>query len=304
MRSFRLGSLFNNSNLNFHAHSKLNAYLRLIRFDRPVGTILVLMPTLWSLWIAGEGKPSWRHVVVFTLGSFLMRSAGCVINDIADRKIDPEVKRTQSRPIASGEVGVKEGVVLFTLLVILSFLLVLMLNRLTLLLSVFGLCLAIIYPFTKRFFSAPQFVLGISFGWGVILAWAAVRNRIELPALLLFIANIFWSLAYDTIYALMDREDDLKIGVKSTAILFGKFVWLAVGMFLISVLLFLGWAGFLVQLGSVFFIALFLTGLLFALQVYQLKKGPSSEIALRLFKSHGPLGTLIFIGIVLDYYLK
>ena len=223
------------------------AYLRLMRADRPIGTVLVLMPTLWSLWIASQGRPSLLLIVIFTLGSFLMRSAGCVINDIADRHFDVSVARTKSRPIASGEVSVKEGLALFLVLAALSFLLILPLNRLTILLSFAGLFLAIGYPFTKRFISFPQFILGMSFGWGVILAWTAVKNKIELPALLLFIANIFWSLAYDTIYALMDRDEDIKIGVKSTAVLFGGYSWMAVGVFFCGVLFFLVWIGVIAQ---------------------------------------------------------
>ncbi|MBI1821581.1 MAG: 4-hydroxybenzoate octaprenyltransferase [Nitrospirae bacterium] len=281
---------------------KIGAYLRLMRVDRPIGTVLVLMPTLWSLWIASQGRPSLLLVVIFTLGSFLMRSAGCVINDIADRNFDPYVTRTRERPIASGEITVKEGLVLFLVLAALSFLLILPLNRLTILLAFAGLFLAIGYPFTKRFISFPQFILGMSFGWGVILAWAAVKNKIELPAILLFIANIFWSLAYDTIYALMDREDDIKIGVKSTAILFGDRVWLATAFFLFCVLFFLGWTGWVAGLHFIYFSMIILMGFAFFIQTLTLKRNPSSDILFRLFKNHGLFGFLIFIGIVTDYF--
>ena len=282
---------------------KINPYLRLMRVDRPVGTILVLMPTLWSLWIASEGHPSGPFVAVFTLGCFLMRSAGCVMNDIADRKFDPLVQRTKSRPIASGEVTVKEGLALFLILSLLSFFLVLTLNRLTLYLSFIGLLLAVLYPFSKRILSVPQFVLGVSFGWGAIMAWGAVQNRIGLPALLIFIANIFWSLAYDTIYALMDREDDLKIGVKSTAILFGEKSWLAIGVFLFAVLIFLGWKGYLAHLHLFFFLILSGVGGAFAWQTNQLRNASTPGLAFRLFKNHGTLGTIILIGIILDYLI-
>ena len=227
---------------------KRGAFIRLMRVDRPIGTILVLMPTLWSLWIASQGRPSFLILTIFTVGSFLMRSAGCVINDIADRRFDPHVTRTKNRPIAAGEVSVKEGLILFFFLVVLSFLLILPLNRLTFNLSFAGLFLAVCYPFSKRFISVPQFILGLSFGWGVILAWASVRNKIELPALLLFAATLFWSLAYDTIYALMDREEDIKIGVKSTAVLFGGYSWLAIAVFLCGTLFFLIWTGMIVHL--------------------------------------------------------
>jgi 4-hydroxybenzoate polyprenyltransferase len=282
---------------------KMNPYFRLMRVDRPIGTILVLMPTLWSLWIASGGHPSGKLVAVFTLGCFLMRSAGCVINDIADRNFDPLVERTKSRPIAMGEVTVKEGLALFLILSFLSFLLVLTLNRLNLYLSVAGLLLAIIYPFSKRIISVPQFVLGVSFGWGVIMAWGAVQNRIDLPAILIFVSNIFWSLAYDSIYALMDRKDDLEIGVKSTAILFGEKSWLAIGVFLFAVLILLGWAGYLAHLHLFFYFILLVTGFAFARQVIQLKKNSSPDLAFRLFKNHGLLGTLIFFGIAADYLI-
>lgn len=279
-------------------------YLRLIRLDRPVGTVLVLMPTLWSLWIASDGKPSIKLLAIFTIGSFLMRSAGCVINDIADRKIDPQVQRTKARPIASGEVTVKEGVILFAILSVLAFLLVMMLNPFTILLSVIGIFLAIVYPFTKRIISTPQLVLGISFGWGVIMAWVAVKDKIEFTPLLIFTANIFWSLAYDTIYALMDREDDMRIGVKSTAILFGQYVWLAFGLSCISFLLFLLWTGILAHLHTLYFISLLITGIFISVQVYQLKRNTAPEIAFKLFKNHGLFGTFIFIGIALDYLFR
>lgn len=275
-----------------------------MRVDRPIGTVLVLMPTLWSLWIASSGKPSFLNVFIFTAGCFLMRSAGCVMNDIADRSFDPLVARTKSRPIAAGEVSVKEGVLLFLLLAILSFLLILSLNRLTILLSAGGLILAIFYPFSKRFISLPQFVLGISFGWGAIMAWAAVRNRIELPATLIFSANIFWSMAYDTIYALMDREDDLKAGVKSSAILLGKHVWLGVAFFLSMVLILLAITGWIAQIHPVYFVMLALTGIAFLLQVNQLKKNDSPDLAFRLFKHHGLLGILILSGIVSAYLFQ
>ncbi len=283
---------------------KNNALIRLMRIDRPIGTILVLMPTLWSLFIAGEGHPPILMVVIFTLGSFLMRSAGCIINDIADRKIDLSVSRTKNRPIATGEVSVKKGLILSFLLAGLSFLIILPLNGLTMELSVMGLLLAIIYPFTKRFISLPQLVLGVSFGWGAIMAWAAVRNSIELPGILIFIANIFWSLAYDTIYALMDRDDDIRAGVKSSAILFGDQAWLAIGASLVLVSLFLVWVGMLAHLQLFYYLTLVLAGFLFARQVVQLRANPSPEAAFRHFKNHGLFGSLILAGIVGDYLIR
>lgn len=282
---------------------KTNAYLRLIRFDRPIGTVLVLMPTLWSLWIASDGHPPLKLIVIFTVGCFLMRSAGCVINDIADRNFDSHVQRTKSRPIATGEITVSEGLTLFALLSIVSFMIILTLNPLTIYLSFVGIILAIIYPFTKRVISVPQFVLGLSFGWGIIMAWASVRNNIGLPALILFAANIFWSLAYDTIYALMDREDDYKIGVNSTAILFGRRSWLAIGIFLSFVLFFLGLAGYLTHLHLFFFLSLGCIGVAFFWQVVQLRADLNPDLALHHFKIHGLVGSFIFLGIVADYLI-
>ena len=283
---------------------RLPAYLRLIRFDRPTGTVLVLMPTLWSLWIASDGHPSVRTLFIFTAGCFLMRSAGCAMNDVADREFDRRVRRTRNRPVASGEVSVGEAVGIFLLFSVLSFVLVLFLNPLSIALSVIGFLLALLYPFSKRVISIPQFVLGISFGWGILMAWGAVRNTLSLAPLLIFAGNICWSLAYDTIYALMDIEDDLKIGVKSSAIFFGKHSWFAVGVFLLLVLLLLGWAGFLSHLGSIFYLFLLITGGAFAWQVFRLKRESGPDLAMRLFKGHATLGTIILVGIVSDYLLR
>ncbi|MFQ5464411.1 MAG: UbiA family prenyltransferase, partial [Thermodesulfobacteriota bacterium] len=200
---------------------KLTAISDLIRLPKQYGTLLLLWPTMWSLVIASGGRPSFRHLVVFTVGTFLMRSAGCAINDIADRNFDGFVERTRTRPLASGRLNVREALFVFAVLGLGAFVLVLQLNRLTIVLSFVGIALAAIYPFMKRVSHLPQAFLGAAFGWGAVMAWSAATGTVGGVAVLIFLANVFWSTAYDTIYALMDVEDDLKIGVKSTAILFG-----------------------------------------------------------------------------------
>ncbi|ESP93012.1 MULTISPECIES: 4-hydroxybenzoate octaprenyltransferase [Pseudoalteromonas] len=197
-------------------------YKQLMRLDKPIGTFLLLWPTMWSLWLASDGKPSLLHIFVFTLGTFLMRSAGCVINDYADRKVDGAVKRTAMRPLARGAVSEKEALTLFFVLIIASFLLVLTLNWQTIVLSFGGVILASLYPFMKRYTHLPQVVLGAAFGWGIPMSFMAATGEVPLIAWLLFIANVLWTVAYDTMYAMVDRDDDLKIGIKSTAILFGQ----------------------------------------------------------------------------------
>ncbi|MBE2898553.1 4-hydroxybenzoate octaprenyltransferase [Pasteurellaceae bacterium 20609_3] len=202
---------------------KLSAYARLMRIDRPIGTLLLLWPTLWALVLASRGLPEGKLLVVFTLGVFLMRAAGCVINDYADRNFDGSVKRTALRPLATGEVTAREAKWLFVALSLLAFLLVLTLNRYAIGLSFIAIALAFIYPFMKRYTHLPQFVLGAAFGWSIPMAYAAVSNALPLACWLLFIANILWTVAYDTQYAMVDRDDDLRIGVKSTAILFAQY---------------------------------------------------------------------------------
>lgn len=202
-------------------HPKFDAMWRLMRADKPIGTYLLLWPTLWGLLIAAEGFPNWHILLVFVLGVVLMRAAGCVINDFADRKIDGYVKRTQSRPLVSGEVTSKEALLLFSGLVMVAFLLVLTLNWQTIALSVVALALAASYPFMKRYTYMPQFVLGAAFSFGIPMAFMAIQIRVPWWAWGLYLANLLWTVAYDTMYAIVDRDDDIKIGVKSTAILFG-----------------------------------------------------------------------------------
>jgi len=202
---------------------KLNAYFRLMRLDKPIGILLLLWPTLWALWLASNGWPDNRLLFIFIVGTVLMRSAGCVMNDVADRHFDGHVARTDKRPLVAGEVSVKEALLLATLLSLVAFGLVLTLNALTIALSFAALFLAASYPFTKRFFALPQAYLGIAFGFGIPMAFAAVQGWVPQQAWLMLVANIAWSLAYDTEYAMVDRPDDLKIGIRSSAITFGKY---------------------------------------------------------------------------------
>ena len=205
------------------------AYVRLVRLHQPVGIWLLLWPTLWALWIAGEGRPDQRVFIVFVFGTVVLRAAGCIMNDYADRKIDLHIRRTRDRPLATGEVTISEAAILFVGLMLIGFGLVLTMNRLTQVLAIIGALITIIYPFSKRFISFPQFVLGIAFAWGVPMAFAAQLGTIPRIGWLLFITTIIWGVIYDTEYAMADREDDLKIGVRSTAILFGDLDRIFVG---------------------------------------------------------------------------
>lgn len=198
------------------------AYWQLARLDKPIGSLLLLWPTLWSLWLAAGGWPGWQLLVVFVAGVWLMRSAGCVINDYADRHVDGHVKRTAARPLPAGRLGGRQALAFFGVLVLAAFALVLTLNRYTILLSLVGLLLAVVYPFMKRITHLPQLVLGLAFSWAIPMAWAAVQGQLGPVTWLLFLANALWTVAYDTYYAMVDRDDDLRIGVKSTAILFGR----------------------------------------------------------------------------------
>jgi len=279
---------------------KLSAICDLIRLSKQYGTLLLMLPSLWALIVAADGLPPWPLLVVFIAGSFLMRSAGCVINDIADRNLDRYVRRTQNRPVAAGRLTLHEALMVFIVLTGSAGLLALLLNPLAMLLAPFGLLLALIYPFTKRFLSLPQVVLGITFGWGALMAWAAVRNEIGLPGLLIFIATVFWATAYDTIYALMDKEDDLKVGIKSTAILFGEKTWLMVGISYFAGLGSLILLGQHTRLGGIYYLALAVVSLAFAYHTYRVKKGIDRSEAFILFKSNVMIGLVVFLGILLD----
>lgn len=202
---------------------RLDVYIRLMRADKPIGTLLLLWPTYWALWLASDGIPDWTVLAAFTIGTFLMRSAGCVINDFADRDFDGAVERTKNRPFAQGRVGKKEALLLTAFLCLLAALCLIPLNHLTWLMSLPALFLALTYPFTKRFFPIPQFYLGLAFSFGIPMAFAAVVGNVPFEAWILFAANVLWTLAYDTVYAMADKEDDLKIGIKTSAVTFGRY---------------------------------------------------------------------------------
>ena len=282
---------------------KLIAISDLLRLPKQYGTVLVLCPTLWSLFIASNGRPPLKIFGIFILGTFLMRSAGCAINDIVDRNFDRFVERTKTRPLADGRLNFKEAILTFVALSAMAFVLVLFLNHFTIALSVIGISLAFIYPFIKRVSHLPQVFLGIAFGWGAIMAWSAVNNTIGLPAIMIFTANIFWSTAYDTIYALMDKEDDIKVGVKSTAILFGRHVYKALYLLYAMVIVILAGGGLISRMGSVYFAALFVSGFIFEYMVFILKKFPTRETAFKIFVANAVVGLVILAGIFVDYAL-
>ncbi|MBL5861681.1 4-hydroxybenzoate octaprenyltransferase [Serratia fonticola] len=280
--------------------SKWQAYCHLMRIDKPIGTLLLLWPTLWALWLAGGKVPSPSVLLVFVLGVFLMRAAGCVVNDYADRAFDGHVKRTAGRPMPSGRVSEKEAKILFVSLVLVSFALVLTLNAMTIWLSLAALALAWVYPFMKRVTNLPQVVLGAAFGWSIPMAYAAVSESLPLSCWLLFLANICWTVAYDTLYAMVDRDDDLKIGIKSTAVLFGRHDKLIVGLLQFATLLLMLWVGYLMQLGGAFYWSLLLAGALF---IHQQKQVASRDrdACFRAFLNNNYVGLVLFIGIALSY---
>jgi 4-hydroxybenzoate polyprenyltransferase len=280
--------------------NKLAAVSDLIRLDKQYGTLLLLSPALWSLFIASEGSPPVRLIVIFTLGAFLMRSAGCAINDIADRRVDALVARTQRRPLASGALSVKTAMAVFLILSVLAFSLVLMLNTLTILLSIAALGLVGVYPFVKRVSHLPQAFLGIAFGWGAVMAWSAVNNTVALPAMLIFIANIFWSTAYDTVYALQDIDDDRRAGVKSTAILFGSRVFTAVALLYAAFGITLGITGVLLGMGPAYFGGVFLS---VALSLWMLRGVKANrERAFGAFRANAAIGAIILASIIIDFF--
>lgn len=281
--------------------TKWQAYCRLMRIDKPIGSLLLLWPTYWALWLAGGQVHSLKLLVVFTLGVFFMRAAGCVVNDFADRRVDGHVKRTAQRPLPSGAVTEKESKALFVILVLISFGLVLTLNAMTIWLSVAGLALAWVYPFMKRFTHLPQVVLGMAFGWSIPMAYAAVSESLPLSCWLLFLANICWTVAYDTQYAMVDRDDDLKIGIKSTAILFGRFDKLIIGLLQLATLLLMVWIGYLNQLSGAYYWGILLAGALFIHQqklIAQRERMPCFQA----FLNNNYAGLVLFIGIVLSIW--
>jgi len=281
--------------------NKLLAYHRLMRTDKPIGALLLLWPTLWALWVATPGLPPLWILAVFVAGVWLMRAAGCVVNDYADRKFDGHVKRTANRPLPSGDVTEKEARTLFVVLVLLSFLLVLTLNTMTILLSVAALALAWVYPFMKRYTHLPQVVLGAAFGWSIPMAFAAVSESVPLSCWLMFLANILWAVAYDTQYAMVDRDDDLKIGIKSTAILFGRQDKLIIGILQVAVLGLMVAIGYLNQLNGAFYAAVAAAGVLF---IYQQKLIANRErdACFKAFLNNNYVGLVLFVGLAISYW--
>lgn len=280
--------------------NKLLAYHRLMRTDKPIGALLLLWPTLWALWVATPGLPPLWILAVFVAGVWLMRAAGCVVNDYADRKFDGHVKRTANRPLPSGDVTEKEARTLFVVLVLMSFLLVLTLNTMTILLSVAALALAWVYPFMKRYTHLPQVVLGAAFGWSIPMAFAAVSESVPLSCWLMFLANILWAVAYDTQYAMVDRDDDLKIGIKSTAILFGRQDKLIIGILQVAVLGLMVAIGYLNQLNGAFYAAVAAAGVLF---IYQQKliANREREACFKAFLNNNYVGLVLFLGLAVSY---
>lgn len=279
---------------------RLREYAQLMRLHRPIGIYLLLWPTLWALWLAGNGQPSRGVVLVFVLGVVLMRSAGCVINDIADRDFDPKVARTRDRPLAAGRVNLSEAAGLASALCLLAFALVLTQNALTIQLSFVGLALAISYPFMKRFHSLPQVNLGTAFGWAIPMAYAAVTHTVPPIAWLLFLGNVLWSVIYDTQYAMVDREDDRKIGVKSTAILFGEWDKRIVGYLQLTLLGLLILVGLLTGRGWIYYLGL-LVAAGFALYQQYLIRDRKPDECFKAFLNNNGFGLVIFCGLLLDY---
>jgi 4-hydroxybenzoate polyprenyltransferase len=283
--------------------NRLQLYVRLIRLDKPIGMLLLLWPTLSALWLASNGKPDWNLVAIFCVGTALMRSAGCAINDYADRDIDKHVKRTADRPLTSGKIAAWEAVMIAMLLALVSFALILPLNTLTKQLSIAAVLIAASYPYFKRFFAIPQAYLGIAFGFGIPMAFAAVQGAVPAAGWLLLIANIFWAVAYDTEYAMVDRDDDLKIGIKTSAITFGRFDVLAVMVcyaMTFAITLAVGW-----QYGlRVWFLAGLLVAVGCSIYHYALIRERDRMRCFTAFRHNNWLGAAVFAGIAADYALR
>jgi len=282
---------------------RLTQYVQLMRLDRPIGIFLLMWPMLWALWIASEGSPDPLVLLVFASGVVLMRSAGCVINDYADRNFDLHVERTRDRPIAAGRVRPKEALALFAVLCLTAFGLVLLMNRLTIMLSFVGVVLAALYPFMKRFTHLPQVFLGAAFGWAVPMVFAAQTGGVPKEAWLLFVATVLWATAYDTMYSMVDREDDLKIGVKSTAILFGeadRAIIATIQILLLAALLMIGQTA---SLGGYYYFGLLLAAGLALYQQYLIRER-DPKACFQAFLNNNWFGAAVFTGVVLDYLVR
>jgi 4-hydroxybenzoate polyprenyltransferase len=285
------------------APSRLSLYLDLIRWNRPAGSYLLLWPTLSALWIAAGGFPGWHLLAVFVAGTFLMRSAGCAVNDVADRDFDKHVKRTAQRPVTSGAIGAREALVFCAVLALLAFLLVLTTNAATIAWSFAALAVSIFYPFTKRFFSMPQAVLGVAFSFGIPMAFAAVRGEVPALAWWLLLGNLCWVIAYDTEYAMVDRDDDLKIGIRTSAITLGRFD--VAGVMLGYALFLLVWAvlGWQLGFGAPYFIGLAVAGVI-AVWHYTLIRGRTRDGCFRAFRLNHWLGFTVFVGVAAHFGLS
>lgn len=282
---------------------RLTSYAYLIRLDKPIGTLLLLWPTLWALWLASSGIPDVSILLIFVVGTFLMRSAGCAINDYADRDFDRHVLRTQGRPVTSGRISGKEAVGVAVVLALLAFLLIQPLNAFTKQLSVLALLVAFIYPFTKRFFAMPQAVLGIAFGFGIPMAYAAILDFIPFEAWVLFMGNIFWAIAYDTAYAMVDRDDDIRLGLRTSAITFGRHDVLAIGLSYGILFISQLWVANLANLSNYFLIGWFAA---VACAIYHMKlvSTRKREECFLAFSHNNWLGGFLFLGIVLGLSLN
>ena len=282
---------------------RLSLYMQLTRLNRPIGILLLLWPTLWGVWLAGNGRPAWAIVAIFVLGTVLMRSAGCVINDYADRDFDKHVQRTRNRPITSGRLAPREALYLAAGLALAALLLILPLNKLTLLLSVPAVFLAASYPFTKRFLAIPQAYLGIAFGFGIPMAFAAQLNEIPAVAWWLLLANIFWCIAYDTEYAMVDRDDDIHLGIHSSALFFGKYDVAAVMGCYAATLFILAGIGSALHLGTAYYLGLLVAAGIAAYH-YTLIRGRQRDSCFKAFLHNNWFGAAVFAGIALDYLLR
>ena len=281
---------------------KQNPWIRLMRLDKPIGVYLLLWPTYWGLWLASNGQPSLKNFLIFTAGVLVMRAAGCVINDYADRYVDGDVARTQHRPIPTGEIAPKQAITLFFALLLIALVLVLQTNALTIILAVIGVLLAAIYPFLKRLTHLPQLGLGMAWAWAVPMAFAAEQQALPVGLWLISTAIVLWTIAFDTYYAMVDREDDLNIGVKSTAILFGKYDLLIIAVLQITSLILLGFAGDYFNRGVVYNLGLVIAAGYFVAQHLQ-ARSRDADGCFNAFLNNHRVGMAIFIGIALDYGL-
>jgi 4-hydroxybenzoate polyprenyltransferase len=289
--------------INEHIKDRAKQYWLLARFDRPIGTLILLWPALWALWVASEGKPDITVLMVICLGVVLMRAAGCVINDYADRDFDPHVARTLQRPIAAGRVKPKEALIIFVLLCICAFALVCLLNSYTIMLSFVAAFLAASYPFMKRYTQLPQAYLGIAFGWAVLMAFSAQLNSIPIVAWVMYLAVILWALVYDTMYAMVDKEDDLKIGIKSTAILFGNYDRHIIATLQVIILMLLVAVGQLQQLSWVYYSSVLIAAV-FSCYQQKLIFHRDKTLCFKAFLNNNWFGLVIFVGLFLDYGMR